>query len=144
MTDLAHPIDPAPGWQREHLERYVATGGADGHLWRGAPTLLLTTVGRRTGQAYRTPLIYGQDGDRYLVVASKGGSDVAPGWYRNLTRNPTVRVQVGDRVFDGTARTADPGEQARLWPVMTAIWPAYDDYQRRTSRPIPVVVITPA
>ncbi len=143
MTDLSTPVDPAPGWQRDHVEQYVATGGAEGHLWRGATTLLLTTIGRRSGQARRTPLIYGQDGDDYLVVASKGGADAPPAWYLNLSADPRVRVQVGDRVFDATARTAGPEEQARLWPVMTAIWPDYDDYQTRTQRRIPVVVLTP-
>lgn len=143
MTDLSQPVDPPPGWQRDHIERYVATDGADGHLWReDVPTLLLTTVGRRSGQARRTPLIYGRDGDRYLVVASKGGSDEAPLWYTNLSADPRVRVQVGPEVFDATARAADAAEQARLWPVMTAIWPDYDAYQKRTDRPIPVVVLT--
>ncbi len=144
MTDMSNPVDPPPGWQRDHVERYVASGGEDGHSWRGVHTLLLTTVGRRSGEARRTPLIYGRDGDRYLVVASKGGSDVAPAWYRNIAADGTVRVQVGPTVFDARARRATPDEQARLWPVMAEIWPDYNDYQKRTDRPIPVVVITPA
>jgi deazaflavin-dependent oxidoreductase (nitroreductase family) len=143
VSDLTKPVDPAPGWQREHLDRYLASGGAD-TLWRGVPTLLLTTTGRRSGQARRTPLIYGEDGGRYLVVASKGGSDAPPSWYVNLSADPHVRVQVGPEVFDATARDADPDEQARLWPIMTAIWPDYDAYQTRTTRRIPVVVLTPA
>jgi deazaflavin-dependent oxidoreductase (nitroreductase family) len=137
-----NPVDPPPGWQRDHIERYIATGGADGHLWRGVPTLLLTTLGRRSGQARRTPLIYGQDGDRYLVVASKGGSDDPPEWYRNLRADPRVRIQVGPDVFDGTARDATPDEKPRLWKLMAGIWPDYDNYQTRTRRQIPVVVIT--
>jgi deazaflavin-dependent oxidoreductase (nitroreductase family) len=145
MTDLDDPIDPPPGWQREHVERYVATDGAEGHLWRdGVPTLLLTTIGKRTGKARRTPLIYGRDGDRYLVVASKGGSDDPPQWYTNLSANPRVRLQVGADRFDATAHTASAAEKARLWPVMTAIWPDYDAYQTRTSRDIAVVVLTRA
>ena len=143
MTDLDNPIDPEPGWQREHVERYVASDGADGHIWRdGVPTLLLTTVGRRSGQARRTPLIYGRDGDRYLIVASKGGSDDPPEWYRNLAADPRVRIQVGPDTFDATAHTATPEEKARLWPVMTAVWPDYDAYQTKTSRDIPLVVLT--
>jgi deazaflavin-dependent oxidoreductase (nitroreductase family) len=137
------PADPPAGWQRDHVDRYVATDGADGHRWRGAHTLLLTTLGRRTGKARRTPLIYGRDGDRYLIVASKGGSDEAPEWYRNLVADPRVRIQVGAEKLDGTAHTASPGEKQRLWPVMTGIWPGYDDYQTRTSREIPLVVVTP-
>ena len=141
MTDFDNPIDPPAGWQRDHVEQYVASNGADGHHWRGVPTLLLTTVGRRTGKARRTPLIYGRDGDRYLIVASKGGSDDAPEWYRNLAADPRVRIQVGGDVLDGAAHTASAEEKARLWPVMTGIWPAYDEYQARTRRDIPLVVI---
>jgi deazaflavin-dependent oxidoreductase (nitroreductase family) len=144
MTDLDDPVDPPSGWQRQHVERYVASDGADGHIWqRGVPTLLLTTIGRRSGTARRTPLIYGRDGDRYLVVASKGGADEPPLWYRNLSANPRVRLQVGAERIDAVAHTARAEEKARLWPVMTAIWPDYDAYQTRTSREIPVVVLTP-
>jgi deazaflavin-dependent oxidoreductase (nitroreductase family) len=122
----------------------VETDGAEGHLWRGVPTLLLTTIGRRSGRARRTPLIYGRDGDAYLVVASKGGAPQHPAWYRNLAANPDARVQVlGDRIAV-RARTADDDERARLWPVMTAIWPAYDEYQAKTQRRIPLVVLEPA
>lgn len=143
MTDLDNPVDPPAGWQREHVEKYVASGGADGHLWQGVPTLLLTTVGRRSGTARRTPLIYGRHGDRYLVVASKGGADAAPDWYRNLSAHPRVRVQVGPDVFDADAHTATADEQPELWRVMTGIWPDYDAYQAKTERAIPVVVLTP-
>lgn len=140
-VDLENPTDPSPGWQREHVDRYLATDGAEGHLWRGVPTLLLTTIGCRSGQARRTPLIYGRDGDRLLVVASKGGSDTPPMWYRNLSADPRVRVQVGGESFDALARTATAEEKVRLWPVMTKIWPDYDVYQTRTTREIPVVII---
>ncbi len=141
MTDLSNPVDPPDGWQRDHVRRYVASDGADGHVWNGVPTLLLTTRGRRSGQARRTPLIYGQDGDRYVVVASKGGSPQHPLWYRNLLAEPTVAVQVGADRFTARARTATPAEKQRLWPVMTGIWPAYDEYQTKTDREIPLVVL---
>jgi deazaflavin-dependent oxidoreductase (nitroreductase family) len=143
VSDFDEPVDPPGGWQRDHVQRYVVTGGADGHIWQGVPTLLLTTRGRRTGTARRTPLIYGRDGDSYLIVASRGGSDRHPQWYLNLRDDPRVRLQVGDERFDAVARTAAPAEKERLWPVMTAVWPAYDDYQRKTSRDIPLVVLTP-
>jgi deazaflavin-dependent oxidoreductase (nitroreductase family) len=143
MTDLDHPIDPPDGWQREHVDRYVASGGASGHLWNGVPTLLLTTVGRRSGTARRTPLIYGRHDDRYLVVASKGGADEPPLWYRNLDAHPRVRVQVGPEVFDAEARVATPAEKPEMWRTMAEIWPDYDAYQKRTAREIPVVVLTP-
>lgn len=144
MSDLDDPIDPPGGWQRDHTERYVATDGADGHQWRGVNTLLLTTRGRRSGKARRTPLIYGRDGDDYLVVASAGGQPKHPSWYLNLRADPRVRLQVGAEKFDAVARTASPEEKARLWPVMTGIWPAYDDYQRKTSREIPLVILSRA
>jgi deazaflavin-dependent oxidoreductase (nitroreductase family) len=142
MDDLDDPADPPGGWQREHVQRYVATGGADGHEWQGTTTLLLTTRGRRSGRTRRTPLIYGQDGENYLVVASKGGADRHPEWYLNLAADPRVRVQVGAEVFDAVARVATRTEKERLWPEMTGRWPAYDDYQARTDRDIPVVILT--
>jgi deazaflavin-dependent oxidoreductase (nitroreductase family) len=144
MTELDNPVDPPEGWRRDHIRKYVASDGAEGYLWHGiAPTLLLTTRGRRSGTARRNGLIYGQDGDRYLVVASKGGSEKHPDWYRNLTANPRVRVQVKGDKFAARARTATPDEKAKLWPIMTKIWPDYDKYQTRTGRDIPVVILEP-
>jgi deazaflavin-dependent oxidoreductase (nitroreductase family) len=127
---------------QEHVERYRQTDGDEGHEWRpGVYTLILTTKGRRSGQPRPTPLIYGtHDGD-YLVVASKGGSDEPPAWYRNLSEDPDVEVQVeGDR-FRARARTAGAEEKPALWRRMAEIWPAYDEYQQRTGRDIPVVVL---
>jgi deazaflavin-dependent oxidoreductase (nitroreductase family) len=144
LSPLDDPEDPPGGWQREHTQRYAATDGADGHHWNGTTTLLLTTRGRRSGRARRTPLIYGRHGDEYLIVASMGGSDHHPQWYLNLAADPRVRLQVGPETFDAVARTATPEEKVRLWPVMTAEWPAYDDYQARTERDIPLVILTPA
>ena len=145
MSDLDRPVDLPSGWQREHLERYVATDGEDGYWWQpGVPTLLLTTIGKKSGQARRTPLIFGRNGTDFLLVASAGGSDTPPAWYTNLTANPNVRIQVKGDKFDAVARTADPAERARLWPVMTALWPDYDEYVKRTEREIPLVVITPS
>jgi deazaflavin-dependent oxidoreductase (nitroreductase family) len=128
----------------EHVERYRATNGAQGHEWKGTKTLLLTTVGRRSGEPRTTPLIYGQSGDDYLVVASKGGSDAPPAWYRNLEVNPEVEIQVKDQTMKARARTATSGEKPELWKIMTREWPDYDSYQENTDREIPVVVIEPA
>ena len=128
----------------EHVERYRATGGEEGHDWQGTHTLLLTTTGRRSGEPRTTPLIYGRHGDDYLVVASKGGSDTPPSWYRNLRDDPGVEVQVKDKSFAAHARDATPEEKPQLWRTMTAEWPAYDDYQESTEREIPVVVLEPA
>jgi deazaflavin-dependent oxidoreductase (nitroreductase family) len=127
---------------REHVERYQATDGEEGHEWRGTNTLLLTTTGRRTGEARTSPLIYAPAGDdAYTVIASKGGSDTPPAWYLNLSENPEVEVQVkGDR-FRARARTAGPEEKPAMWATMVGEWPDYDAYQRNTSREIPVVVL---
>jgi deazaflavin-dependent oxidoreductase (nitroreductase family) len=131
------------GWVNEHTERYLASGGKDGHEWRpGVPTLLLTTTGRTSGIKRRTALIYGRDTDRFVVVASKGGAPEHPAWYLNLQSDPDVEVQVLDHVFRATASTATGEERTRLWALMRAIWPAYDSYQEKTEREIPVVVLT--
>jgi deazaflavin-dependent oxidoreductase (nitroreductase family) len=135
------PIDSPTEWVAEHVHRYIETDGKDGHMFHGAPTLLLTTLGRRSGKPRRLALIYGEDGTRYVVVASKGGDDEHPAWYLNLLDHPEVKVQVlGDR-FHAKARTATPDEHAALWPRMVQIWPAYDDYQKKTERKIPLVIL---
>lgn len=128
---------------KEHVERYQETDGAEGHDWNGTTVLILTTTGRSSGRPRSTPLIYRTDGDSYVVVASNGGAPDHPQWYKNLQADPGARVQVrGDR-FTARARTADAGEKQRLWPVMAATWPDYDQYQAKTDRDIPVVVLDP-
>jgi deazaflavin-dependent oxidoreductase (nitroreductase family) len=128
---------------QEHVDRYRATDGREGYEWQGTKILLLTTTGRRSGENRDSALIYGRYGDAYLVVASKGGADQAPAWYLNLRENPEVEVQVKEQRFPARARTATPSERAALWGTMTAAWPAYDQYQTRTSREIPIVVLDP-
>jgi deazaflavin-dependent oxidoreductase (nitroreductase family) len=126
----------------EHVRRYRETGGAVGHVWKnGATILLLTTTGRTSGAPHTNPLIYTKDGDRYVVVASKGGAPDHPGWYKNLAKTPEVEVQVKSDVFRARARTAAGDERARLWRLVTATWPDYDAYVKRTTREIPVVVL---
>jgi deazaflavin-dependent oxidoreductase (nitroreductase family) len=127
----------------EHIRRYRETGGQVGYLWNGAPTLLLTTVGRRTGEPRTSALIFGQDGDDYLVVASMGGAPQHPQWYLNLIANPVAEIQVRAARMPVLARTAADDERARLWKVLTGVWPNYDAYQARTERIIPVVVLSP-
>jgi deazaflavin-dependent oxidoreductase (nitroreductase family) len=125
----------------EHVRRYQETDGEVGHEWQGTSILLLTTTGRRSGQERTNALIYGRDGDDYLVVASKGGSDRPPGWFVNLTAQPEVEVQVKGEKFRARARTATPEEKPRVWREMVGHWPSYEDYQRKTRREIPVVVL---
>jgi deazaflavin-dependent oxidoreductase (nitroreductase family) len=126
---------------REHVSRYVETEGRAGHDWNGVQTLILTTTGRKSGSRYSAPLIYGQHGDDYLVVASKGGADDPPDWYLNLQADPEVEVQVGADKFAARARTATADEKPALWRQMAQIWPDYDNYQRKTERSIPVVIL---
>ena len=130
---------------QEHVERYRATDGEEGHEWQGTVTLLLTTKGRKSGEERTTPLIYGRHGDDYLIVASKGGADEPPAWYLNLHANPDdAEIQVkGDR-FKVRPRDATPDEKPEMWKTMTSEWPSYDDYQERADREIPVVVLEPA
>ncbi len=141
MEEQEKIFDSPTGWVADHIHEYVETGGSRGHLWRGVPTLLLTTRGRKSGKLRRTALIYGRDGDHYVVVASRGGHPQHPAWYLNLVDNPAVQVQVGAEVFTAHARTATSEEKARLWPVMVSIWPDYENYQKSTDREIPVVVL---
>lgn len=141
MATEREPTDSPRDWVAEHAQRYLATNGEDGHLWRGVPTLALTTIGRKTGTPRRTMLIYGRDGDNYLLVASQGGAPQHPQWYQNLVAQPEVGVQVLAERFTARARTATPEEKARLWPTMTALWPAFDEYQAKTSRDIPLVIL---
>ncbi|MCC6613000.1 MAG: nitroreductase family deazaflavin-dependent oxidoreductase [Anaerolineae bacterium] len=135
--------DSPSNWVASHIHDYVESDGEKGHLWRGVPTLLLTTRGRKSGLLRRTALIYGQDGENYIVVASRGGHPHHPSWYLNLSENPTVNVQVGADQFEAQARTATPEEKARLWPLMASIWPDYNNYQTKTDREIPIVILTP-
>ena len=125
----------------EHVERYEATDGKEGHAWEGTQTLLLTTKGRRSGEPRTTPLIYAPFGDAFTIVASKGGADEPPAWYLNLTEEPNVTVQIWGERFQARARTASPEEKPETWKTMVSEWPAYDEYQQRTDREIPVVVL---
>jgi proline iminopeptidase len=126
----------------EHVRRYRETGGKVGHIWReGSTVLLLTTTGRKTGERRTTPLIYAQDGARYVIVASKGGAPEHPGWYENLEKTPGVELQVEDEVFRARARTIHGEERERLWRKANEVWPHYDEYAKKTKREIPVVVL---
>lgn len=127
-----------------HQRAYELTGGRWGHRTGRLRTLLLRTTGRRSGRQRTAALLYHRDGDRLVVVGSKGGSDAPPSWLLNLQVHPDVEVQVGTHRFPATARVATAAERSRLWPVMTALWPDYDRYQAQTSRRIPLVILQPA
>jgi deazaflavin-dependent oxidoreductase (nitroreductase family) len=129
---------------QEHVRRYRASNGVEGHTWReGSSVLLLTTTGRKSGRESTTPLIYDRAGGDVVVVASKGGAPRDPGWYRNLSTHPEVGVQIKGDHFRARARTARGEERDRLWQQMNRVWPHYAEYQEKTKREIPVVVLEP-
>ena len=134
--------EPKALFGEEHVRRYRETGGEVGHIWKeGSTILLLTTTGRKSGEPRTTPLIYAEDGDRYVIVASKGGAPEDPGWYENLSKDPDVELQVLDEVFPARARTAEGEERERLWRKANEVWPHYAEYAEKTDREIPVVVL---
>lgn len=123
--------------------RALGGGGPTGHFGK-APILLLTTTGRKSGKTRTTPLIYTRDGDDIAVIASNGGDDRDPGWWRNLKATPEATIQIGREKRRVRAEKASPADRARIWPEMTRVYGAYDGYQKRTSREIPVVILKPA
>ena len=127
----------------EHVRQYEASGGKVGHDWNDTSCLILHTTGRKSGKTRKFPLIYGRDGNDYVIVASKGGAPDHPGWYKNLLAHPEAKIQVWDKVIPVTARTGTTADKARVWRTMTAQWPDYDKYQQGTSRDIPVVLLRP-
>jgi deazaflavin-dependent oxidoreductase (nitroreductase family) len=132
-------FDSPSGWVARHVRSYVETEGKKGHLYHGMPPLLLTTRGRRSGKLRRTALIYGHDGDRYVLVASNAGATNHPAWYLNLIEHPDVELQVGSDRFAARAATAE--EKPRLWGLMVSIFARYDVYQKKVGRNIPVVIV---
>jgi deazaflavin-dependent oxidoreductase (nitroreductase family) len=126
---------------KEHVERYEATDGAEGYEWNGTTILLLHTKGRKSGRDYTHPLIFREWNDAYLVVASKGGAPEPPEWYLNLQADPEVSVQIKGEKFAARARVATSDEKPEAWKLMTEVWPDYDEYQKKTDREIPVVVL---
>ncbi len=127
---------------KEHIERYEATDGAEGYDWeKGTTILLLRTKGRKTGEQRVHPLIFREWNNDYLIVASKGGTDEPPTWYLNLESDPNVEVQIKGDTFKAKARTATPSEKPAMWQHMVDAWPDYSEYQKKTARNIPVVVL---
>ena len=140
MSD--QPLDSATEWVAEHTRKYVESNGEDGYMWRGYPTLVLTTTGRKSGDLRRNALIFGRDGDDYILVASYGGRPQHPLWYLNLTADPSVTIQDRADVVAGAAETvAEGADRDRLWNQMVAIYPPYAEYQAKTERRIPIVRI---
>jgi deazaflavin-dependent oxidoreductase (nitroreductase family) len=124
---------------------YRLSGGRLGGRWlRGAPVMLLTTIGRKSRQLRTTPLLYLEDGPNVVCVASQGGMSKHPLWFHNLVACPDVEVEIGSKKRRMTARQASDAERAVLWPRLVAMYRDFDDYQARTDRKIPVVILEPA
>ena len=138
-----------PDWISDHLRAYQESGGREGHMWDSSaaggkgllPCLLLHTVGRRSGRELVHPLIYGMDGEDFVIVGSKGGADTQPGWYFNLVEQPETKIQVGENTYEVTARILEGAERERIWRQMVDIFPPYHDYQGKTSRKIPLFLL---
>ncbi|MEP6988459.1 MAG: nitroreductase family deazaflavin-dependent oxidoreductase [Chloroflexota bacterium] len=141
MAEHEEIIDSPVGWVAKHIQRYIETDGKEGYQYNGMPTLLLTTRGRKSGKMYRTALAYGEDGNRYLLVASNGGASKDPSWYSNLVANSEVELQIKADKFKARARTASAEEKPPLWQIMLKVLPRYDQYQAKAGREIPVVIL---
>jgi deazaflavin-dependent oxidoreductase (nitroreductase family) len=142
---LTGEYEPSPAkWAADQVELYEATGGKEGGTLEGAPVVILTTRGRKTGKLRKSPLMRIEHDGVYAVVASMGGAPQHPVWYLNLVEDPDVTLQDGDTVLDLRARTASPEEKRQWWPRLTAVWPPYSEYQSKTERDIPVVLLEPA
>lgn len=142
---LVGEYEPSP-WDRaaDQVRQYEESGGAEGNALDGKPVVILTTKGRKTGKLRKTPLIRVEHDGTYAVVASMGGAPQHPVWYLNLVADPAVTLQDGEQVLDLRARTASPEEKREWWPRLTAVWAPFDDYQAKTERDIPVVILEPA
>ena len=141
-SDLDSATDSSWDWVAEQTRTYLASGGHEGHENDGVRMLVLATTGRRSGTPRRTCLIYGTAGPDFVVVGSKAGEDEDPDWFKNLVAEPRVGVQVGTRRFTGKAREATPAERGPLWQQMVEIFPLYREYEQKTARQIPIVVIS--
>lgn len=147
VKESADAVDAGriPDWISDHLREYRESGGKAGHHFDTTPfgggiqtCLLLATVGRKSGNPHTHPLLYGEDGENFIIVGSKGGSDSHPAWYHNLIANPEVDLQVGVETFRAKATLAAGAERDRLWKRMSEVYPPYIDYQARTARQIPL------
>ncbi|MER7173210.1 nitroreductase family deazaflavin-dependent oxidoreductase [Streptomyces mesophilus] len=142
MADQDDVLITPTDWVAKQARTYEESGGTKGTTVMGVPCLLLDYQGRKSGLWRRTVLIYGRDGDDYLLVASNGGADHHPAWYLNLRENPDVRLRVETERFDATAETLDADEKERVWPGLVELFPQYADYRKKTERDIPVVRLT--
>lgn len=128
-------------WNSRTIEEFRSNGGKVGGIWEGRPLLLLTTTGAKSGKRHTTPTMYLRDGDRLLVFASKGGAPTQPDWYHNLRTHPQVTVEVGDEKYEATATVLTGEERDRLYARQAELYPQFADYQKKTTRKIPVIAL---
>jgi deazaflavin-dependent oxidoreductase (nitroreductase family) len=140
---VAGSIGGVSDWNSKIIEEFRANGGAVGGQFAGAPLLLLHTVGARSGRARVNPMMYQRVGGGYAVFASKAGAPTNPDWYHNLLAQPRVRAEIGTETVDLVARVATGDERERIWTAQKAAYPGFADYERKTDRQIPVVVLDP-
>lgn len=129
-------------WNRQIIEEFRANEGKVGGSFEGAPLLLLTTTGAKSGKQRINPLVYTTDGDRLVIIASKGGAPTNPDWYHNIVAHPDVTVEVGTETFEARATVVEGAERDDLYAKQAAIMPNFTEYQAKTTRKIPVVVLT--
>jgi deazaflavin-dependent oxidoreductase (nitroreductase family) len=130
-------------FNRKVIADFRANGGKVGPPFEGAPMILVTHRGAKSGKEYTTPLVY-RDGDRYVIIASKAGAPDDPQWFRNMVANPAVTVEVGTEAFAAVASVAQGEERTRLFRAQAALMPNFAEYEQKTSRVIPVLVLTPS
>jgi F420H(2)-dependent quinone reductase len=137
--------EPSPEqWVRDQVEAYEASGGTEATTLRGVPVVVVTSVGARSGNLRKNPVMRVEHEGTYALVASKGGAPSHPTWYHNLVKNPTIELQDGPSRRDYTVRVAEGEERAAWWERAVAVWPDYADYQTKTDREIPVFIAEPA
>jgi deazaflavin-dependent oxidoreductase (nitroreductase family) len=139
MSDFS--ADAAKEFNRSVIEEFRANQGRVGGPFEGAPMMLLTTTGAKSGMARTSPVVYTRDGERFVVIASKAGAPTHPDWYRNLVANPEVVVEVGEETFSARAVVTSGEERARLYDAQAALMPNFADYAKNTTREIPVVAL---
>jgi deazaflavin-dependent oxidoreductase (nitroreductase family) len=130
-------------WNQKIIDEFRANDGKVGGRFEGRTLLLLHTTGARSGKERVNPVAYVREGERYVVIASKGGAPTNPGWYYNILAHPRLTVEVGTKIFQVDAKVAEEPERTRLYNKMVEIMPGFDDYRRKTERVIPVIVLTP-
>jgi len=131
-------------WNTKIIQEFRANGGKVGGQFEGAPVLLLHTFGAKTGQERVNPMMYRRVGDSYAVFASKAGAPTNPDWYHNLVANPAVKAEIGTQTLDLTARVTDSAEREPIWTAQKTDYPGFADYEKKTTRQIPVVILEPA